>query len=164
MSGDDHHLHGLPDEAELRGLSRRLDRSADLFAGERPGLADRVFAASSPMLGSAPQPVGFVGHARRWGLAAAAAVALAATATVVLVSRPAAPAAADLRAVRAPAEIAPMGGSEALLLALIDREAALGATDGGTGFDASAIALTSGRSVDDVTVELEELLAAGAGR
>ena len=57
-----------------------------------------------------------------------------------------------------------MGGSEALLLALIDREAALGATDGGTGFDASAIALTSGRSVDDVTVELEELLATGAGR
>lgn len=164
MSGDDHHLQGLPDEAELRELARRLDRSADLFAHERPGLSGRVFAASAPMLGAAPQPIGFVGHARRWGLAAAAAVALAAGATIVLVNRTPAPAPADMRAARTPAEIAPMGGSEALLLALIDREAALGATDGGTGFDASAIALTSGRSVDDVTVELEELLAAGAGR
>ncbi|MFM7798514.1 MAG: hypothetical protein ACKPBA_05970 [Planctomycetota bacterium] len=54
MSGDDHHLHGMPDEAELRDISRRLDRSADLFGHERPGLAGRVFAASAPML-AAPQ-------------------------------------------------------------------------------------------------------------
>jgi len=163
MSGDDHHLHGMPDEAELRNISRRLDWSADLFGHERPGLAGRVFAASAPML-AAPQPVGFVGGVRRWGLAAAAAVALVASVSVVLLSRPPSPAGVDLRAARAPAEIAPMGGSEALLVALIDREAALRATDGGSGFDASAIALTRGRSVDDVTVELEELLAAGDGR
>lgn len=164
MSGNDDHLHGLPDEAELRDIARRLDRSAERFAAERPGLSARVFAASVPSLNAAPQPVGFVGGLRRWGLAAAAAVALSGSLAVVFLSRSAPSPALDLRAARTPAEIAPMGGSEALLLALIDRDAALGATDGGSGFDASAIALTSGRSVDDVTVELEDLLAAGAGR
>ena len=164
MSSGDDHLHGLPDEAELRDIARRLDRSAGRFAAERPGLSARVFAASAPVLHAAPQPIGFVGRARRWGLAAAAAVALTGSLAVLFLADATPSQPSGLRAARMPAEIAPMGGSEALLLALIDRDAALGATDGGSGFDASAIALTSGRSVDDVTVELEDLLAAGAGR
>ena len=57
-----------------------------------------------------------------------------------------------------------MGGSEALLVALIDEDTALGSTDGGSAFDASAIVLTTGSSVNDVTVELDELLAAGGKR
>jgi len=57
-----------------------------------------------------------------------------------------------------------MGGSEALLVALIDEDTALGSTDGGSAFDASAIVLITGSSVNDVTVELDELLAAGGKR
>jgi hypothetical protein len=70
--------------------------------------------------------------------------------------------AAGVLSVRAP-ELAPIGGSEALLVALIDEDTALHAADG-SGLDAGAVVLMSGRSVDDVTVELEELLSAGGRR
>ena len=56
-------------------------------------------------------------------------------------------------------DLAPMGGSEALLVALIDDDSAIHAADG-DGIDAGALALTRGASADDVTIELEELLAA----
>jgi hypothetical protein len=48
-------------------------------------------------------------------------------------------------------------------VALIDEDTALHAADG-SGLDAGAVVLMSGRSVDDVTVELEELLSAGGRR
>lgn len=162
--GDTHdHLRGLPDEASLRDLADRLDASGRAFAAERQGLADRVFAASAPMAARPPAPLAFP-SLRRWGLAAAAAVALFGSVAVSLIGRsPAADrAAAGVLAVRAP-ELAPIGGSEALLVALIDEDTALHAADG-SGLDAGAVVLMSGGSVDDVTVELEELLAAGGGR
>ena len=161
MTDGHDHLRDLPDGAELRELAARLEASAARYASERPGLADRVFAASAPALGAAPAsiPLPWV---RRWGLAAAAAVALVASVTVVLVSQPRADRAAGIVGVRA-TELSPMGGSEALLVAMMDEEAALHAADGG-GIDAGAVVLMHGGSADDVTIELEELLAAGTRR
>jgi hypothetical protein len=145
MTDGHDHLRDLPDGAELRELAARLDASAARYASERPGLADRVFAASAPALGAAPAsiPLPWV---RRWGLAAAAAVALVASVTVVLVSQPRADRAAGIVGV-----------------AMMDEEAALHAADGG-GIDAGAVVLMHGGSADDVTIELEELLAAGTRR
>ena len=163
MADTHDHLQGLPDEAALRQLAGRLDASGRAFAAERHGLADRVFAASAPVAARAPAPLAFP-SARRWALAAAAAIAVVGSVAVYVVgqSRSADRAAAGVLAVRAP-ELAPIGGSEALLVAMIDEDAALHAADG-SGLDAGAVVLMSGRSVDDVTVELEELLAAGGGR
>ena len=164
MSEPHDHLHGLPDEAALRALASRLDASGRAYASERLGLAERVFAASAPVASaSATSSLPFP-SARRWGLAAAAAVALVGSVAVYLVGRGSTVdrAAAGVLAVRAP-ELAPIGGSEALLVALIDEDAALHAADG-SGLDAGAVVLMSGRSVDDVTVELEELLSAGGRR
>jgi len=166
MSDQHDHLHGLPDEAALRALASRLDASGRAFAAERSGLADRVLAASAPVASasavtssSLPFP-----SSRRWGLAAAAAVALVGSVAVYLVGQRSTVdrSAAGVLAVRAP-ELAPIGGSEALLIALIDEDTALHAADG-SGLDAGAVVLMSGGSVDDVTVELEELLAAGGRR
>lgn len=161
MSDMHDHLRGLPDEAALHDLARRLDASGRAFAAERAGLADRVFAASAPIAVQPPATLAFPA-ARRWGLVAAAAVAIVGSVAVYLVGQSPSSdrAAAGVLAVRAP-ELAPMGGSEALLVALIDEDTALHAADG-SGLDAGAVVLMSGRSVDDVTVELEELLAAGA--
>jgi len=155
---DDH----LSDDA-LRALAARLDASGAAFARERAGLADRVFAASVADLRGAQPPL--VLHAvRRWAMSAAAVVVVGATAAFLMMNgRGPSVAAPELVSVRA-AEIAPVGGSEALLVALIDADAALKSTEGGSSFDASAIVLTSGHSVDDVTVELDELLAAGGKR
>ena len=155
---DDH----LSDDA-LRALAARLDASGAAFARERAGLADRVFAASVADLRGAQPPL--VLHAfRRWAMSAAAVVVVGATAAFLIINgRGPSVAAPELVSVRA-AEIAPVGGSEALLVALIDADAALKSTEGGSSFDASAIVLTSGHSVDDVTVELDELLAAGGKR
>lgn len=157
------HLHDVPDESALRGIAARLDASGRDLATERDGLADRVFAASAPIFAEPPVPMAFPAL-RRWAFAAAAAIALVGSVSVYLVgqARSTDRAAAGMLAARAP-ELAPMGGSEALLVAMIDEDAALHAADG-SGLDAGAVVLMSGRSVDDVTVELEELLSAGAGR
>lgn len=164
MSDQHDHLHGLPDEVALRDLASRLDAADRALAGERADLADRVFAASAPVVrASAASDLRFP-SVRRWGLAAAAAVALVGSVSVYLVGQGATANrnAAGVLAVRAP-ELAPIGGSEALLVALIDEDTALHAADG-SGLDAGAVVLMSGGSVDDVTVELEELLAAGGRR
>ena len=162
---DMHHHHPddhLTDDA-LRALAARVDASGAEFARERAGLADRVFAASVADLRAAhPTPV--LHSFRRWAMSAAAVLVVGATAAFLVINgRGPSVAVPELVSVRA-AEIAPAGGSEALLVALIDADAALKSTEGGSGFDASAIVLTSGHSVDDVTVELDELLAAGGKR
>lgn len=164
MSDQHDHLHGLPDEVALRDLTSRLDAAGRALAGERAGLADRVFAASAPVVRASAVPSLRFPSVRRWGLAAAAAVALVGSVAVYVVSQGATAnrGAAGVLAVRAP-ELAPIGGSEALLVALIDEDTALHAADG-SGLDAGAVVLMSGGSVDDVTVELEELLAAGGRR
>ena len=156
---------GLPADDALNAIAARLDLSAASYAAERPGLADRVFARSVTELQSnqLPATLAFVGaRTRRWALAAAAIVMLAGSVAIFVFggTPPRAPNIMTARAV----ELTPMGGSEALLVAFIDSDTALGATDGGSAFDASAIGLTTGRSVDDVTVELDELLAAGGKR
>lgn len=148
------------EDPALRAIEERLGDSAARYASERPGLADRVFAASAPRL-AAPMPIAYP-SARRWGLAAAAAVALAASVAVLVVGRAPMRGAAGITTVRS-IDIAPMGGSEALLVALIDDDTALHAADG-AGLDAGAVPLTGGASADDVTIELEELLAAGGRR
>jgi len=158
---DMHHQHPddhLSDDA-LRALAARLDASGAAFARERAGLADRVFAASVADLRGA-QPTLVLHSFRRWAMSAAAVLLVGATAAFLMINGRGPSAAPELVSVRA-AEIAPVGGSEALLVALIDADAALKSTEGGSSFDASAIVLTSGHSVDDVTVELDELLAAG---
>ena len=157
--------HGFPADAALNAITTRLELSAASYAAERPGLADRVFARSVTELQSnqLPATLAFVGaRTRRWALAAAAIVMLAGSVAIFVFggTPPRAPSIMIVRAV----ELTPMGGSEALLVAFIDSDTALGATDGGSAFDASAIGLTTGRSVDDVTVELDELLAAGGKR
>ena len=161
---DMHHQHPddhLSDDA-LRALAARLDASGAAFAQERAGLADRVFAASVADLRGA-QPKLVLHSFRRWAMSAAAVLLVGATAAFLMINGRGPSAAPELVSVRA-AEIAPVGGSEALLVALIDADAALKSTEGGSSFDASAIVLTSGHSVDDVTVELDELLAAGGKR
>ena len=162
---DLHDLHGLPADDALNAIATRLDLSAASYAAERPGLADRVFARSVTELHSEqlPATLVFVGaRTRRWALAAAAIVMLAGSVAIFVFggTPPRAPNIMTARTV----ELNPMGGSEALLVAFIDSDTALGATDGGSAFDASAIGLTTGRSVDDVTVEIYELLAAGGKR
>jgi len=162
---DRHDRHGLPADDALNAIATRLDLSAASYAAERPGLADRVFARSVTELHSEqlPATLAFVGaRTRRWALAAAAIVMLAGSVAIFVFggTPPRAPNIMTARAV----ELTPMSGSEALLVAFIDSDTALGATDGGSAFDASAIGLTTGRSVDDVTVELDELLAAGGQR
>lgn len=162
---DLHEPHGLPADAALNAIATRLELSATFYAAERPGLADRVFARSVTELQSnqLSATVAFVGgQTRRWALAAAAIVMLAGSVAIFVFggTPPRAPNMMTARAV----ELPPMSGSEALLVAFIDSDTALGATDGGSAFDASAIGLTTGRSVDDVTVELDELLAAGGKR
>jgi len=161
---DMHHQHPddhLSDDA-LRALAARLDASGAAFAQERAGLADRVFSASVADLRDA-QPTLVLHSFRRWAMSAAAVLLVGATAAFLMINGRGPSAAPELVSVRA-AEIAPVGGSEALLVALIDADAALKSTEGGSSFDASAIVLTSGHSVDDVTVELDELLAAGGKR
>jgi hypothetical protein len=161
-----HHDEHLNADDALRAIAARLDASGASFARERAGLADRVFAASAPSLRAAQPSLAF--PFRRWAVAAAAAVALFASVSfLVLGSRgPQHDRGSDVVAVRAAPEIAPMGRSEALLIALIDDDMALKATDGGAALDESAIALTHAhhRSVDDVKVELEELRSAGGRR
>jgi len=157
--------HGLPADDALNVIAARLELSAASYAAERPGLADRVFARSVTELQTEqlPATLAFVGaRTRHWALAAAAIVMLAGSVAIFVFggTPPRAPSIMTVRAV----ELTPMGGSEALLVAFIDSDTALGATDGGSAFDASAIGLTTGRSVDDVTVELDELLAAGGKR
>lgn len=160
MTVPDYHDHDSAGGGDPR-LEAMLGLSARAYRAERAGLADRVHAASVRALPAA-RPLGFVGFRRASSLAAAAAVLVACSVAVVLLSRgEAAP--GGIRAVRS-AELAPAGGAESLLVALIDEDAALRSTEGGAGFDASAVVLTSGRSVDDLTVELEELLEAGGRR
>ncbi len=162
---DQHDQHGRPADDALNAIAARLELSAASYAAERPGLADRVFARSVTELHAEqlPATLALVGaRTRRWALAAAAMVMLAGSVAIFIFggTPPRAPNIITVRAV----ELTPMGGSEALLVAFIDSDTALGATDGGSAFDASAIGLTTGRSVDDVTVELDELLAAGGKR
>jgi hypothetical protein len=119
-----------------------------------------VFAASSPSLAPAAVVgrVGFAATVRRLSFAAAAVVLLAASVAVYVRALPhRAAGRADIAVARA-AELAPAGGSESLLVALIDQDAALE----GNGLDgASAIALAHRGSPDLVAVELDELLATG---
>lgn len=165
MSDIHNDSHDLPADEGLRAIASRLELSAASYRQERPGLADRVFARSVSELHAeqVPAALWFAGErVRRWALAAAAIVVLAGSVAIFVVggTPPRAPALVSARAV----ELTPMGGSEALLIALIDEDTALSSTDGGSAFDASAIVLTTGSSVDDVTVELDELLAAGGKR
>jgi hypothetical protein len=98
---------------------------------------------------------------RRWSFAAAAAVLLAASVAVYMRALPATKGpAGDIAAARS-AVLGPASGSESLLVALIDQEAALD----DDGMDAaSAIALAHRGSADLVAVELDELLATGGRR
>jgi hypothetical protein len=98
---------------------------------------------------------------RRWSFAAAAAVLLAASVAVYMRALPATKVpAGDIAAARS-AVLGPASGSESLLVALIDQEAALD----DDGMDAaSAIALAHRGSADLVAVELDELLATGGRR
>jgi hypothetical protein len=159
---NDRHHDGPHDDPAFRAIEERLGESAARYASERPGLADRIFAASAPRL-APPAPLAMP-SARRWALAAAAAVAACASVAVLLVGQGSggsrqAPGIVAARSI----DLAPMGGSEALLVALIDDDSAIHAADG-DGIDAGALALTRGASADDVTIELEELLAAGSRR
>ncbi len=163
MNGSsDHHPELDP---ALRALADRLDARGRAHAAERPGLADRVFAASRTELPRI-DVVGRVGFAsaavRRWSFAVAATVLLAASVAVYMRALPAAKVpAGDIAAARS-AVLAPASGSESLLVALIDQEAAL---DDDDGLDAaSAIALAHRGSADLVAVELDELLATGGRR
>ncbi len=165
MSDIHNDSHDLLTDDALRAIATRLELSAASYGQERPGLADRVFARSVTELRAEQLPATFqfVGErTRRWALAAAAIVVLAGSVAIfVFGGTPRrAPNIMTARAV----ELTPMGGSEALLVAFIDGDTALGSSDGGSAFDASAIGLTTGRSVNDVTVELDELLAAGGKR
>lgn len=159
---DRFHDDRLRDDPAFRAIEERLGESAARYASERPGLADRVFAASAPRL-APPAPIAMP-VTRRWALAAAAMVALSASVAVLLVGQGPGVArqATGIVAARS-IDLAPMGGSEALLVALIDDDSALHAADG-DGLHAGAVPLTSGASADDVTIELEELLAAGSRR
>jgi hypothetical protein len=164
---DPHHDHPrahagdhLGDPA-LRALARRLDAAGRSYDDERPGLAGRVHAASVRHLaGTHAAPIAAIG---RWRFAAAAAVLVALAATAVLRFGGAPQGAKDIASVRLAraAELDPAGGSESLLVALIDQDAAL---DGDTLDGASAIALTHRGSPDLVEIELEELLATGGRR
>lgn len=162
MNGSsDHHPELDP---ALRALADRLDARGRAHAAERPGLADRVFAASRSELpgGSVAGRVGFASAAvRRWSFAVAATVLLAASVAVYMRALPAAKVpAGDIAAARS-AVLGPASGSESLLVALIDQEAALD----DDGLDAaSAIALAHRGSADLVAVELDELLATGGRR
>jgi hypothetical protein len=158
-------MNGAPErhpdlDPALTALADRLDALGRVHAAERPGLADRVFAASSPSLAPAAVVgrVGFAATVRRRSFAAAAVVLLAASVAVYVRALPhRAAGRADIAVARA-AELAPAGGSESLLVALIDQDAALE----GNGLDgASAIALAHRGSPDLVAVELDELLATG---
>ena len=160
MSVPHHHDQDPAGGADPR-LEAMLGMSARAYRAERAGLADRVHAASVRALPAA-RPLGFVGFRRAASFAAAAGVLVACSVAVVLLSQGRG-APAGIRTVRS-AELAPAGGAESLLVALMDEDAALRSTEGGAGFDASAVVLTSGRSVDDLTVELEDLLEAGGRR
>lgn len=168
MNGSsDHHPELDP---ALRALSDRLNALGRTHADGRPGLADRVFAASRAELpgGAVAGRVGFASAAvRRWSFAAAAALLLAASVAVYMRALPAAKVpAGDIATARA-AVLGPASGSESLLVALIDQEAALGqeAALDDDGLDAaSAIALAHRGSADLVAVELDELLATGGRR
>jgi hypothetical protein len=123
-----------------------------------------VFAASRAELrgGAVVGRVGFASAVvRRWSFAAAAAVLLAASVAVYMRALPATKVpAGDIAAARS-AVLGPASGSESLLVALIDQEAALD----DDGMDAaSAIALAHRGSADLVAVELDELLATGGRR
>ena len=162
MSGSpDHHPELDP---ALKALADRLDALGRVHSAERPGLSDRVFAASRPELpdGAVAGRVGLgASVVRRWSLAAAAAVLLAASLVVTMRVVPVRQGPAGDIAVARAAVLGPAGGSESLLVALIDQEAALG----GDGLDAaSAIALAHRGSPDLVAVELDELLATGGRR
>lgn len=156
MNASDHRDH--PAESGDPRLEAMLGRSALAYRSERAGLADRIHAASVREL-PAPRPLHFPAF-RRVSMAALAACVLVACSAALFVLAQGRAAGGGIRAVRS-AELAPAGGAESLLVALIDEDAALRSTDGGAGFDASAVVLTSGRSVDDLTVELEDLLEAG---
>jgi hypothetical protein len=162
MNGSsDHHPELDP---ALRALGERLAGLGRAHAAERPGLADRVFAASRAELrgGAVVGRVGFASAVvRRWSFAAAAAVLLAASVAVYMRALPATKGpAGDIAAARS-AVLGPASGSESLLVALIDQEAALD----DDGMDAaSAIALAHRGSADLVAVELDELLATGGRR
>ena len=165
MSDIHNDFHDLPADEDLRAIATRLELSAASYRQERPGLADRVFARSvlELQVAQVPPTFWFAGERmRRWSLAAAAMVVLAGSVAIFVTGGAPrrAPAVMSARAV----ELTPMGGSEALLVALIDEDTALGSTDGGSAFDASAIVLITGSSVNDVTIELDELLAAGGKR
>lgn len=163
----------------LHLLASDLDRSGRMYEDERAGLSDRVYANSVLELRAAHatrHTAGSIGHSR-WSIglrqwsAVAAVLVFGASVAVYVVGNVFPPVSGNLIKARAgnslsarATELAPMSGSEALLVALIDEDAALKSTDGGNGFDASAIMFSNGRSVDEVTVELEELLATGAGR
>ena len=128
-SHDQHEPHGLPADAALNAIATRLELSAASYAAERPGLADRVFARSVTELQSnqLPATLAFVGaRTRRWALAAAAIVMLAGSVAIFVFggTPPRAPNMMTARAV----ELTPMSGSEALLVAFIDSDSALGAT------------------------------------
>jgi hypothetical protein len=126
MNGSfDHHPELDP---ALRALGDRLAGLGRAHAAERPGLADRVFAASRAELrgGAVVGRVGFASAVvRRWSFAAAAAVLLAASVAVYMRALPATKGpAGDIAAARS-AVLGPASGSESLLVALIDQEAAL---------------------------------------
>jgi hypothetical protein len=153
--------HGHLDDAALRALAERLDAAGEAYDAERPGLADRVHAASVVHLaGARTAPIASIG---RWWHAAAAAVlvALAVTAVVRFGGAPAGPKDISSARLSRAAQLDPAGGSESLLVALIDQDAAL---DGESIDGASAIAVTHRGSPDLVEVELEELLSAGGRR
>lgn len=159
MTAPDFHDH----DAAHRGdphLEAMLDASARAYRAERPGLADRTFNASlTEIPGFAPAVLAFP-RLRRLAMPAMAAAVLVVCSVAVLIFASGRVGGGSVRTVRS-AELAPSGGGESLLVALIDEDAALRSTEGGDGFDASAVVLTTGRSVDDLTVELEELLDAG---
>ncbi|MFM8697376.1 MAG: hypothetical protein ACKORL_08105 [Phycisphaerales bacterium] len=149
------------DDPALRALAERLDAAGRSYDHERPGLADRVHAASVRHLaGARTAPVAVIG---RWWYAAAAAVMLALSVTAVVRFGAGPGAAKDIASVGMvrTAQLDPAGGSESLLVALIDQDAAL---DGESLDGASAIALTHRGSPDLVEIELEELLATGGRR
>lgn len=164
MSHPDHEPHDdtAATEPALHALASRLDAHGAAFAAERPGLADRVHAASVRELGGRA-PLARIGW-WAWPVAAAAAAAVA---IVVWLpdSRPVShPHAMDLVSAAARAGDLPGSGrSERLIVALTDPAAAVAAGEPAAD-GASAVAIMRARDVDDFSVELDELLSVGGRR
>ena len=156
------HFNAAASDPGLRATMARLDALGGSYAGERPGLADRVHRASVVRIGGAA-PLARIGR-WAWPVAAAAAAALA-----VVLSLPSlrpAPRPADNAVVGVATratELPGSGRSERLLVTLLDSNAAV-AAGAQASDDASAVAILRARDVDDFTVELDELLSVGGRR